>query len=109
MAITSGFTASLSDEVVIDSYFDQIDVGGSGTASNIQSQSTDKVVSTYVLVDQPGDIVFENQFGDPQFLKEVPAGLIPMSATRILSSAIVRGISRATTASLLSWLGDYRY
>jgi hypothetical protein len=109
MAITTGFTASLADAVLLDTYFDQIQTGGSGSSSFIQSDKNQNVVSTYVLVLTSGDIVYENQNGDPQFMQNVPTGIIPISATKILSSATVRGTSRITTADNMSWMADYKY
>lgn len=109
MSITSGFTTPLSDAVVTDTFFDQIQTGGNGSVSSVQTNELQNVVSTYVLVSVAGDLVYENQQGDPQFVSGTPTGLFPLSAVRILSSATVRGTPRTTTASVSSWFAGYKY
>lgn len=109
MAITMGYTTSLSDQVVLDTFFDQIQTGGSGSVSPIQTDPNQNVVSSYVLIGSAGDIVYENVHGDLQYMQSVPAGLMPMAATRIMTAGTVRGTPRTTTANLMSWMADYPY
>ncbi len=109
MAVTMGFTASLADVVVLDEFFDQIETGSSGSSSPFQTASTQNVVSSYVFVDVPGDIVYENQLGELQFINEAPAGFVPISATRIVSNGNVRGVPKSTTAGIMSWMGAPKY
>lgn len=109
MAITMGFTTSLSDVVVLDQAFENRQSGGSGSASDIQSNPNQDVVSTYVFIATSGNLVYENAFGEAQYIAAAPAGLIPISATKILSSALVRGVFRSTTAMGMSWMADIKY
>lgn len=108
MAITLGFTASLSDAIVVDTYFDSIQTGGSGSYGP-QTEPFQNLASTYVLVQSAGDIVYENVFGDLQFVANAGEGLFPLAATRIVSSGTVRGTPRTTTATCSTWFGDYKY
>jgi len=109
MAITNGFTTSLSDEVTVNEYFLNTQTGGSGTVSTSQTNSTQPVVSTYILVSNAGNIIYENQLGELQYVKLAPEGLFPLSATKILSSGNVRGTVRSTTAIISTWFADYKY
>jgi len=109
MSITSGFTTPLSDAVVVDTFFDQIQTGGSGSVSSIQTNPNENVVSTYLFVSVAGDLVYENQQGDPQFVSGAPEGLFALSATRVLSAATVRGTPRTTTATVSNWFAGYKY
>lgn len=109
MSITSGFTAALADTVTIDQYFGQIQTGGSSTVSNVQTNPYQNIMSTYVLVSAAGDIIFENQQGDLQYMPGTPEGLFPISATKIVSAGLVRGIPRTTTATVSTWYAGYKY
>jgi hypothetical protein len=108
VAITLGFTASLSDEIVLDQYFDSIQTGGQGSYG-VPSEAFQNVTSTYVLVQTAGDIVFENALGELQFVSGAGEGLFPLAATRIVSLGTVRGVVKSTTAVCSTWFADYKY
>jgi hypothetical protein len=80
--ITSGFVAGYVDYATIDSNF--------------------PFTSSYLAASVVGDIVFENNLGQAQFIPEalVIAGmLMPAGAKRILSAGTVNGTPRTTTAT----------
>ena len=108
MAITLGFTTSLSDEIVVDDYFLSIQTGGLGSYG-AQGEPFQNLTSTYVLIQAAGDIVYENCLGELQFVSNAGEGLFPLAATRIVSSGTVRGVSKTTTATCSTWFGDYKY
>ncbi len=65
-------------------------------------------ISKYILVAGAGDLVYENEASELQFIAGVGAGsLLPIIAKRIVSGGTVRGIARTTTATNMSWLGGY--
>jgi hypothetical protein len=79
--ISFGFAFGYSDYVTIDTYFPKpsiyIYVSGSG-----------------------GDIVYENSGGTAQWVPgTIEAGIYPIAARRILTSGIVNGTERTTTAT----------
>lgn len=105
MAITLGFTASRTDLAVIDTSFGTYDV--TTTTSKL-------LVSSYILVEVAGDIVWENELNGngPQYISNCPTGLIPIAATKILTSGTVGGILRttnATTGDSITWFADISY
>lgn len=84
-----GAYAPLSDAVIIDTDFPE-------------------GLSKYILVGGTGDIVFENQAGDLQFISGVTAGtILPIIAKKIVASGVVRTVAHTTTATKMSWLGGY--
>lgn len=93
--LTLGFPPSYSDAVVNDAYF------------TISNTDTTPVLAAYIAVTGAGgDIVWENNKGEPQWLPAAALGqTYILGAQRILSSATVRGTSRTTTATGLVWLG----
>lgn len=92
--ITWGFPPSYSDVVVNDAYF------------TISSADSTKVLAAYISVTGSGDIVWENNKGEPQWYPGAQAGqTYILGAARILSAATVRGTPRSTTATGLVWAG----
>lgn len=93
MAITWGFPPSYSDVVINNAYF------------TISDTDTTKLLAAYIAVTgASGDIVWENNKGEPQWSPGVLLGeRILMAAQRILSGATVRGTPRLTTATGLVW------
>jgi|3_EtaG_2_1085321.scaffolds.fasta_scaffold23238_2 hypothetical protein len=66
-------------------------------------------LSKYIVVGTGGDIVYENDAGVTQFISGAATGaVLPLVASKIVKGPItVRGISRSTTASNMSWIGGY--
>lgn len=89
--ITWGFVPSYSDVVTIDTPF---------TIDGLT------LVATYIFVSgMAGDIVWENIQGQAQWLPATQLGMTYIiGAGRILSSAVVNGTLRTTTATGLVWL-----
>lgn len=89
--ITLGFIPSFSDEVTID------------TAFTINGLT---LLGAYIYVSgASGDIVWENNQGDAQWLPAVLTGQsYLLGAQRILSSGTVNGTVRTTTATGLVWM-----
>lgn len=79
--ITNGFAFGYSDVATLD--------------VNFPSQSS------YIYVSgNAGDIVYENTLRQAQYLPSAQAGMFyPIGALRILSSGVVNGVSRNTTAT----------
>lgn len=109
MAISMGFTASLSDVVTVDQYFQDIQTGGLTTENFPQTNSNQYLQSTYILVSTAGDIVYENALGEAQYIPGAGEGLYPIAAIRILSSGVVNGSNRSTTGVVSAWFGEYKY
>jgi hypothetical protein len=88
--ITLGFVPSYSDAVTIGQFFFYNGV---------------QYTATYIFVGSAGDIVWENNQGEPQWFPGAQAnqGYI-MGAGRILASGVVNGVSRTTTASSMTWM-----
>ncbi len=87
--ITYGFVPSYSDAVTIGNYF---------------YNGTEQLCATYIYVGSAGDIVWENNQGEPQWFPGAIAGQgYIMGAARILASGVVNGVSRTTTASSMCW------
>jgi|GEM_PF-2031339 hypothetical protein len=91
--ITWGFPPSYSDVVVNDQYF------------TITDTNLTKLTAAYISVTGlSGDIVWENNKGEPQWYPGALQGQnYILGATRILSAATVRGTARSTTATGLVW------
>jgi hypothetical protein len=88
--ITWGYVVSYSDKVVVDDYF------------TINGQT---LTSYYIYAGTGGNIVWENAYGNAQYLEDVVAGAFyPIGARRILASGTVNGINRTTSATDLVWL-----
>jgi hypothetical protein len=81
--ITWGFAFGYSDLAVIDTNFEK--------------------PSCYIWVSgNTGDIVYENSTGAAQYFPNAQGNNIyPIAARRILSSGIVNGVERVTTATAL--------
>lgn len=92
--ITLGFPPSYGDVVVNDQPF------------TISDTDTTPLVSAYIVVTgASGDIVWENNKGEPQWTPGLLQGqTYIIGAARILSAATVRGTPRSTTATGLVWL-----
>lgn len=81
---TNGFVFGWSDEVQIDVNF--------------------PYPSMYINVGGSGNIVYLNTNGVPQWFPGAIGGMIyPLGARKILSSAVVNGVSRTTTATGLGY------
>lgn len=95
---TLGFTCGYAGSVILDQYFkDQV------------PGSTYPVVSSYLIMPATatvGSVVFENSAGQLFYLPTLLLGYNPVAAVRILSSGIVDGVERFTTADPISWLGS---
>jgi len=89
--ITWGFPPSYSDAVTNDTYF---------TSNGLT------LLAAYVYVSgASGDIVWENNKGQAQWLPAVLSGqTYILGAQRILSSGTVNGTTRTTTATGLVWM-----
>ena len=109
MAITSLFTAGLSDEVVLDTPFLNYQSGGSGTASTIQTNPNQDVVCSYVIVQTSGSVVYRNSDGELQYIPTAPLGFLPISATEVVSAGTVRGTPRTTTGVVTTWMAGIKY
>ena len=109
MAITSGFTSELADEVVLDTPFLNYQSGGTGTASTFQTDSNQNIISSYVIVQTAGSVVFRDVLGNLQYVPTAPLGFLPISATEIVSAGIVRGTPRTTTAVVTTWMAANKY
>lgn len=60
--------------------------------------------SAYISVSATaGDIVFVNTAGETQYWPFAFIGYNPIAAKRILTSATIDGVLRATTAGVLGW------
>lgn len=93
--LTLGFPPSYSDAVVNDQYFP------------LSGSDSTRILAAYIAVTgSTGDIVWENNKGEPQWFPAAQSGQVYiLGAGRILSSATVRGTSRTTTATGLIWMG----
>lgn len=81
---TYGKTYGYSDVVTLDTNFPNI--------------------STYIHVGTTaGNIVYENSVGENQYIANAGLGYHPIAARKILTSGVVNGISRTTTAVNLSY------
>lgn len=81
---TKGFVPSLSDAVTLDQFF--------------------PYVAYYILVSGvAGDIVWQNDQGQLNYISNAPIGYNIVGATKILSSGTVNGTPRTTTASGLTY------
>lgn len=86
MALTKGFTCGYSGLVTLDEFF------------------PNNLISSYISVSTTaGSIVFENSVGDLEYWPNAFVGYNPISARRILTSGVVDGEERTTTASVLGW------
>jgi predicted anti-sigma-YlaC factor YlaD len=93
--LTFGFIPPYSDAVTIGTPF-----SSSGLAC----------VALYLAVGGAGDIVWLNAQGQPQWWPSAQAGQVYiLGATQIVASATVNGVSRTTTATLMSWAGVQLY
>lgn len=94
--ITLGFVASYSDEVTIDQPI----------TAEVNGESL-PLISSYIVAGTGGDIVWLNGLGIAQFLPGAQANqAYPIGASQIVSSGVVNGNSRTTTASDLVWLAS---
>ncbi len=63
-------------------------------------------VSYYINIGGAGNLVWLNQYGNPQYSENLNAGQeYVIAATQILASATVNGTARTTTATNVSWRG----
>lgn len=95
---TQGFVPSSSDAITIGK-----------TISASVAGTTVPLTTTYIYVGTGGggDIVWQNSYGDLNWLPGVVAGqTYIMGATKIVASGTVNGTSRTTTASNLTFLAS---
>lgn len=89
---TWDFAPSYSDVVVNDQAF------------TISDTDTTPLVAAYIFVGTGGNLVWENNKGEPQWAPGlVTGGYYKIGAKRILGAATVRGVSRSTTATGCVW------
>lgn len=94
MARTNGFNGSISDVVTLGTEF-------------IDYVSGQPVISTYIVIPttgEEGSIVYVDSGGNLRYMPYIFLGYNPIAAQKILSSGMVNGISRMTTATPLYWL-----
>ena len=60
----------------------------------------------YIYVASAGDIVFLNTNGQNQFFSNAGVGYHPLRAIRVLSSGIVNGVARTTSATDMTYLAS---
>ena len=88
--ITLGFVPSQSDAVTLDQPF---------------TQNGLTYLSAYIFPAGAGDIVWENNQGEPQWFPNAAAGQgYILGAKRILTNATVNGTPRTTTATNMTWV-----
>ena len=95
--ITYGFSFGFSDAVTLDSEF----VAKDGNGNELF-----KAVSTYLVLSSVGSVVYENSAGQLQYFPGGIEGYNPISARKVLTSASVNGVTRSTTATVVSWGGS---
>jgi hypothetical protein len=96
---TPGFSCQISDFVTLDTPF----VSPTPFADQIIS-------SSYIMVPTSGTeggIVYRNPQGTVCYWPFAFVGYNPIAATEILSTAVVNGVTRDTTATPLYWAGTY--
>lgn len=94
MARTNGFNGSISDVVTFAEPFTDYVTGN-------------PVISTYLIIPTVGDeggIVYRDSGGNLRYHPYAFIGYNPIAAAEVLSSAVVNGTMRATTASPIYWL-----
>ena len=93
--ITLGFAFGYSDIVTLDTPF---------------TNGTNPIYSSYIYVyGSAGDIVYRNSAGDLQYLPSATLGYNPIAATEILTTGVVNGVSRDTTATGLAYCASTKY
>jgi hypothetical protein len=96
---TPGFSCQLSDFVTLDVAF---------AAPN---PFADQIIcSSYIMVPTSGTeggIVYENPAGEVCYWPFAFVGYNPIAARKILTTAVVNGVTRDTTATPLYWAGSY--
>lgn len=96
MARTNGFNGSISDVVMFDELFTDYVSGN-------------PVISTYLIIPtigEEGSIVYVDSGGNLRYHPYAFIGYNPIAAAKIMSSALVNGIFRETTATPLYWLSS---
>lgn len=94
MARTNGFNGSISDIVTLGQQFTDYVTGN-------------PVISTYLIIPtigEEGSIVYVDSGGNLRYHPYAFIGYNPIAAAQVLSSAIVNGEMRMTTATPLYWL-----
>lgn len=92
---TNGFVCAVSDAITLDSPF--------------QDLQGNPVVSSYIMIPTggtEGGIVFSDNNGNAAWWPYAFVGYNPIAATKILTSATVKGIPRTTTAVPTAWAGE---
>jgi len=91
MAVSLGFSCSLSGNVTLDEYFVPVGVSQIITSSYISVGNT------------AGVIVYQNGTGNAQVWPNGFVGYNPIAATKILTSAVIDEVEYTTTATGLAW------
>lgn len=97
MAVTNGFTASISEAVVLDTTFTDYVTGNT-------------IISSYITIattGSEGEIVYVDPAGNLRYWPYAFLGYNPIAAQSILTSAMVDGHSRTTTATGMAWVGAH--
>lgn len=95
--ITWGFVAAYSDIVTLDEPI----------TTTVNGNILIPQVMFINVTTTAGDIVWINGLGIPQFLPGAVVGFsYPIGATKIVTSAVVNGVTRTTTAAGFAWLGS---
>lgn len=96
---TPGFSCSVSDLVSLDTPF------------SVPGTSANQIISSsYISVPTggtEGGIVYKNPQGQVCYWPYAFVGYNPLAAVEILTTAVVEGIVRDTTATPLYWYGTY--
>lgn len=85
---TKGFACGYSGAVTLDSAF------------------PNNLSSTYISVQVAGDIVYVNTLGQNQWWPNAFVGYNPIGAIKILTSGVVDGVSKSTSATGLAWMAS---
>lgn len=62
--------------------------------------------STYVTVGVAGNIVWMNSDGQLNYIDSAQIGYQMINASQIVTSGMVEGVSRTTTATNMTWFGS---
>jgi hypothetical protein len=93
--ITNGISFGISDLVTLDAQF---------------VYNGRNIYTTAIYVGgAPGNIVYINSAGDAQWIQNAALGYHPIAAASIVTSAIVNGTLRTTTATGMQYCASVQY